>query len=86
MGWGMKGLLEGRCCMVMGGKKCGIWSKEGVMYSGEIVDCGYSGEIDMGIYNSCDEFEIIEGGRKLVEFIDVGIYVREGEEVSDEEL
>ena len=45
----MKGLLEGGGCMVMGGKKCGIGSKKGLMFSGEIVDCGYVGEIEIGV-------------------------------------
>ena len=43
-------------------------------------------EIHIGIYNTSHEFQIIEAGTKLVQFIHVPIYLTEPEEVTNEEF
>lgn len=83
---GIKGLLEPRDSMLMAANKSGISTKKGLIYTAEIVDSPYTGEIHIGIYNTSHEFQIIEAGTKLVQFIHVPIYLTEPEEVTNEEF
>ena len=83
---GIKGLLEPRSSMLMAANKSGISTKKGLIYTAEIVDSPYTGEIHIGIYNTSHEFQIIEAGTKLVQFIHVPIYLTEPEEVTQEEF
>lgn len=83
---GIKGLLEPRSSMLMAANKSGISTKKGLIYTAEIVDSPYTGEIHIGIYNTSHEFQIIEAGTKLVQFIHVPIYLTEPEEVIKEEF
>lgn len=79
---GIKGLLEPKDSMLMAANKSGISTKKGLIYTAEIVDSPYTGEIHIGIYNTSREFQIIEAGTKLVQFIHVPIYLTEPEEVT----
>ena len=83
---GIRGLLEPRSSMLMAANKSGISTKKGLIYTAEIVDSPYTGEIHIGIYNTSHEFQIIEAGTKLVQFIHVPIYLTEPEEVTHEEF
>ena len=83
---GIKGLLEPPASMLMAANKSGISTKKGLIYTAEIVDSPYTGEIHIGIYNTSHEFQIIEAGTKLVQFIHVPIYLTEPEEVIKEEF
>lgn len=83
---GIKGLLEPRSSMLMEANKSGISTKKGLIYTAEIVDSPYTGEIHIGIYNTSHEFQIIEAGTKLVQFIHVPIYLTKPEEVTNEEF
>lgn len=83
---GIMGLLEPRSSMLMAANKSGISTKMGLIYTAEIVDSPYTGEIHIGVYNTSHEFQIIEAGTKLVQFIHVPIYLTEPEEVTNEEF
>lgn len=83
---GIRGLLEPRDSMLMAANKSGISTKKGLIYTAEIVDSPYTGEIHIGIYNTSHEVQIIEAGTKLVQFIHVPIYLTEPEEVTNGEF
>ena len=83
---GIKRMLEPPASMLMAANKSGISTKKGLIYTAEIVDSPYTGEIHIGIYNTSHEFQIIEAGTKLVQFIHVPIYLTEPEEVIKEEF
>lgn len=83
---GIKGLLEPKDSMLMAANKSGISTKKGLIYTAEIVDSPYTGEIHIGIYNTSHEFQVIEAGTKLVQFIHVPIYLTEPEEVTNGEF
>lgn len=83
---GIKGLLEPPASMLMAANKSGIATKKGLIFTAEIVDSPYTGEIHIGIYNTSHEFQIIEAGTKLVQFIHVPIYLTKPEEVTNEEF
>lgn len=83
---GIKGLLEPPASMLMAANKSGISTKKGLIYTAEIVDSPYTGEIHIGIYNTSHKVQIIEAGTKLVQFIHVPIYLTKPEEVTNEEF
>lgn len=83
---GIKGLLEPRDSMLMAANKSGISTKQGLIYTAEIVDSPYTGEIHIGVYNTSHEIQVIEAGTKLVQFIHVPIYLTKPEEVIKEEF
>ena len=83
---GIKGLLEPPASMLMAANKSGIATKKGLIFTAEIVDSPYVGEIHIGIDHTSHEFQIIEAGTKLVQFIHVPIYLTEPEEVTHEEF
>ena len=83
---GIRGLLEPRDSMLMAANKSGISTKKGLIYTAEIVDSSYTGEIHIGVYNTSHEVQIIEAGIKLVQFIHVPIYLTEPEEVTNGEF
>lgn len=83
---GIRGLLEPRSSMLMAANKSGISTKMGLIYTAEIVDSPYTGEIHIGVYNTSNEIQVIEAGTKLVQFIHVPIYLTKPEEVTHEEF
>lgn len=83
---GIKGLLEPPASMLMVANKSGIATKKGLIFTAEIVDSPYVGEIHIGIYNTSQEIQVIEAGQKLVQFIHVPIYVTEPEEIQQDEF
>lgn len=83
---GIKGLLEPPASMLMAANKSGIATKQGLIFTAEIVDSPYVGEIHIGVYNTSQEVQIIECGKKLVQFIHVPIYITEPEEIQQEEF
>ena len=83
---GIRGLLEPRDSMLMAANKSGIATKKGLIFTAEIVDSPYVGEIHIGIYNTSQEIQVIEAGQKLVQFIHVPIYITEPDEIQQEEF
>ena len=83
---GIKGLLEPPASMLMAANKSGIATKKGLIFTAEIVDSPYVGEIHIGVYNTSQETQIIEAGQKLVQFIHVPVYITEPEEIQQEEF
>lgn len=83
---GIKGLLEPPASMLMAANKSGIATKQGLIFTAEIVDSPYVGEIHIGVYNTSQEVQVIEAGEKLVQFIHVPIFITEPEEIQLEEF
>lgn len=83
---GIQGLLEPPASMLMVANKSGIATKQGLIFTAEIVDSPYVGEIHIGVYNTSQEVQVIEAGKKLVQFIHVPIFITEPEEIQLEEF
>ena len=83
---GIKGLLEPPSSMLMAANKSGIATKNGLIFTAEIVDSPYVGEIHLGVYNTSKGLRLINCGRKLVQFIHVPIFITEPEEIQQEEF
>lgn len=73
--------------MLMAANKSGISSKYGILYTCEIVDHPYTGEVHLGIYNSGHKNFIIDlnEGIKLMQFIHLPIIESEMREIDHEE-
>jgi dUTP pyrophosphatase len=73
--------------MLMAANKSGISSKYGILYTCEIVDHPYTGEVHLGIYNSGHKNFIIDlnEGIKLMQFIHMPIIESEMREIDHEE-
>ena len=83
---GIKGLIEPPASMLMAANKSGISTKQGLIFTAEIVDSPYVGEIHIGVYNTSIQSQFINCGRKLVQFIHVPIFITEPEEIQQEEF
>lgn len=83
---GIKGLLEPPASMLMAANKSGISTKQGLIFTAEIVDSPYVGEVHIGVYNTSDKTQVIKAGKKLVQFIHVPIFITEPEEIQQEEF
>ena len=83
---GIKGILEPEASMLQANNKSGISSNGGIIFSAEVVDSGYLGEIHLGVINTGQHAYVIEAGKKLVQFVHVPIYLTQPEEISDSEF
>lgn len=83
---GIKGLIEPPASMLMAANKSGISTKQGLIFTAEIVDSPYVGEIHIGVYNTSTQSQFINCGRKLVQFIHVPIFITEPEEIQQEKF
>lgn len=83
---GIRGILEPEASMLQANNKSGISSNGGIIFSAEVVDSGYLGEIHLGVINTGKYPYIIEAGKKLVQFVHIPIYLSEPEEIKDSEF
>lgn len=71
--------------MLMAANKSGVSTKQGLVYTAEIVDSDYSGEVHLGIANFTDEPTKIVSGQKLVQFIHTPVVLSKPIEITEEE-
>ena len=83
---GIKPLIEPKNSMLMAANKSGLASKKGLLYTAEIVDSPYVGEIHIGIINLSRSVQTLRVGEKATQFIHVPIYLTQLEEVSEVEF
>lgn len=83
---GIMGLLEPRESMLMAANKSGISTKSGLIFTAEIVDSPYTGEIHIGVYNTTNKVVQLLQGQKLIQFIHVPVFLTEPEEISKDEF
>ena len=80
---GIYGILNPKDSMLQANNKSGISTNKGLIFSAEVVDSGYLGEIHIGIINTTNHKVIIKAGEKLVQFVHVPIYLSKPEEIND---
>lgn len=83
---GIKLLIEPRESMLMAANKSGVSTKSGLIFTAEIVDSPYVGEVHIGVVNTSNNSVSIKANQKLVQFIHVPIYLTEPEEIQNEEF
>lgn len=72
---GIRVLIEPKDSMLMAANKSGVATKTGLLYTAEIVDSPYTGEMHIGIFNSSSQKQTISltEGKKIMQFIHVPI-------------
>lgn len=64
--------------------KSGVSTKKGLVFTCQVIDSDYTGEIHLGLVNTSNEAVTIKTGDKLVQFIHTPVYFSNLEEVNEE--
>lgn len=83
---GIQGILEPEASMLQADNKSGISSNGGIIFSAEVVDSGYLGEIHLGVINTGPYSYVIEAGKKLIQFVHIPIYLSKPKEINNSEF
>lgn len=83
---GIRGILEPEASMLQANNKSGVSSNGGIIFSAEVVDSGYLGEIHLGVINTGQYAYVIEAGKKLVQFVHIPIYLSKPEWITGKEF
>ena len=83
---GIKVLIDPKESMLMAANKSGVATKRGLLYTAEIVDHPYTGEVHIGVFNSGAQDQIISltKGEKIIQFIHVPVILSTPLEISNE--
>lgn len=82
---GIRGLLEPQASMLQANNKSGKSTKQGLIFTAEVVDSPYVGEYHLGVYNTSNMVQAIEAGSALVQFVHIPVYLSTPEEISNED-
>jgi dUTPase len=80
---GIRGLIEPQDSALIAANKSGKASKQSLLFTAEVIDSPYTGEIHIGICNTSSCSTDIELGSKLIQFIHTPIYLTTPEEISN---
>lgn len=78
---GIRVLITPKESMLMAANKSGISTKYGLIFSAEIVDSPYVGEVHIGIINTGHQPVTLTRNQKVVQFIHVPIFNTTPEEI-----
>lgn len=81
---GIRVLLEPRNSMLQVNNKSGISTRTGLVYTAQVVDSPYVGEIHLCVVNTSREPVKLMAGEKLVQLIHIPIFLTELEEIDPE--
>lgn len=76
--------IENKETMLMAANKSGLSTKLGLIFTAQVVDADYTGEVHVGIYNTSHAPVSISAGDKIMQFIHVPVYLSKMIEVNEE--
>ena len=82
---GIRVWIEDKETMLMAANKSGVATKLGLIFTAEIVDSDYTGEVHLGVYNTSHNPVILYPGDKVMQFIQVPVYLSKMIEISDDQ-
>lgn len=82
---GIKTLIEPLDSGLIAANKSGVSTVKGLVYTAEVVDSNYVGEIHICVANTSSCSTDIEMGNKLVQFMHLPVYMTTPEEISVED-
>ena len=82
---GIKTLIEPLDSGLIAANKSGVSTVKGLVYTAEVVDSNYVGEIHICVANTSSCSTDIEMGKKLMQFMHVPVYMTTPEEISIED-
>lgn len=81
---GIRVWIENKETMLMAANKSGVATKLGLIFTAEIVDSDYTGEVHLGVYNTSHNPVNLHPGDKVMQFIHVPVYLSRMVEVNGE--
>lgn len=81
---GIRVLMEPQNSMLQANNKSGVSTKKGLIFTAQVVDSPYTGEIHIGIVNTTNETITICPGEKLIQFIHIPIFLTNPSEIDEE--
>ena len=84
---GIRVLIDPKDSMLMAANKSGVATQTGLVYTAEIVDSPYTGEVHIGILNTTDEVVVIDliVNCKIMQFIHVPVILSTPVEITTEQ-
>lgn len=82
---GIKTLIEPIDSGLIAANKSGVSTVKGLVYTAEVVDSNYVGEIHICVANTSPWATDIEMGKKIVQFLHLPVYMTTPEEISVED-
>ena len=82
---GIKPLIEPLDSGLIAANKSGVSTVKGLVYTAEVVDSNYVGEIHICVANTSPWATDIEMGKKIVQFLHLPVYMTTPEEISVED-
>ena len=82
---GIRVLIEPKESALIVANKSGNASNKGLIYTAQVIDSPYTGEIHLGVYNTTHEPVRLTAGQKLVQLLHVPLYMLPLEEISTEQ-
>lgn len=82
---GIRVWIEDKETMLMAANKSGVATKLGLIFTAEIVDSDYTGEVHLGVYNTSHHPVTLYPGDKVMQFIQVPVYLSKMIEISPDQ-
>lgn len=82
---GIRVLLEPLDSALIAANKSGVATKQGLVYTAEVVDSTYTGELHLCVANTSACSTDITLGKKLTQFMHMPIYLTDPEEITTDE-
>lgn len=82
---GIRVLIEPKQSALIASNKSGISTRKGLVFTAQVVDSDYTGEIHIGIANIGHLAQEIHSGEKIIQFIHTPILLSPLEEISGDE-
>lgn len=82
---GVHTYMEPKESALIAANKSGISTKKGLVFTCQVIDSDYTGEIHLGMVNTSNEWVHITTGDKLVQFIHTPVYFSDLKKLHDRE-
>lgn len=83
---GIKVILKPTNSMLQVNNKSGVSTKKGLLFTAQVIDSNYTGEIHIAIINAGNEIAIIKAGEKLIQLVHIPVYPTVPEEIDQDEF
>lgn len=83
---GIKAIIKPTNSMLQVNNKSGVSTKKGLLFTAQVIDSNYTGEIHIAIINATNKLVFINAGEKLIQLIHIPVYPTVPEEIDRDEF
>jgi dUTP pyrophosphatase len=83
---GIKAIIKPTNSMLQVNNKSGVSTKKGLLFTAQVIDSNYTGEIHIAVINASNELVTIEAGEKLIQLVHIPVYPTVPEEIDQDEF